>query len=70
MATTANTENTGNSTAIIVLALVVIAAIILGVLFLGNGGDSSSVTSTVKEAPAAVGDAAGNAAGAVTNNGQ
>lgn len=63
--TTQGSGESSNNTAIIVLALVVLAAVILGAVFL-TGGRDNSVTSAVKEAPAAVGNTVDNAADKVT----
>ena len=67
MATTTHSGESSNSAAIIILAVIVMAAIILGAVYMTSRDSGDSVMTTVSEAPAAVGDAAGDAADKVTS---
>ena len=60
----------GNNTGTIILAILIIAAIAVAAILYMNNGSRSGAVESVTEAPAAVGEAAGNAAGAVTQPAQ
>ena len=70
MATTNQAPAESNNTGTIILAILIIAAIAVAAILYMNNGSRSGAVESVTEAPAAVGEAAGNAAGAVTQPAQ
>jgi hypothetical protein len=67
MATTINNDSgSGTNSGVVILAVIVIAAIVIAALLYINNGHGGNVVSKAADAPAAVGNAAGNAVGGAT----